>query len=452
VNLQLPTALILIATALSSLELPGQSAPAWIRVAESGPVARTGPAMCFDSWRNVTVLFGGQDGSSSQLNLGDTWEWDGETWHQVAGNGPGAQAFCSMTFDSHRGVTVLFGRDGRTWEFDGSTWSVVATSGPAPSYAPGMTFDSLRGVTVLAGGIFRMMSEVWEWDGSTWQLVVAATYPQSGFRFGQILAFDPVRGLSVLAGGSVTIGGNTTTYGWDGATWQLLDSIGLPWPRSTFTSLAFDDRRGLGVIYDHTSSPDATWEWDGSSWRQTNAISPNWRMGQAMAYDSARGCMVMFGGENQYGEALGDTWEWHATPLPATAAAFGHGCGGLQLVHEQNDNWIVGRTASPTIDGIPSIILGLALGHGTSQFGGLPLPIDLAPAGMPGCTLYHSAELSYLYFVPPGTTSFQAPVAVPNSVHLPGLTLYAQAFADAPGANAGRLILSNALVVTIGNV
>src|SRR5262249_34735761 len=55
---------------------------------------------------------------------------------------------------------------------------------------------------------------------------------------------------------------------------------------------------------------DDTWIWDGISWtRKIPLISPPARFGHAMAYDSARGLVVLFGGNSAI-EMLNDTWVW----------------------------------------------------------------------------------------------------------------------------------------------
>src|SRR5262245_11281982 len=47
-----------------------------------------------------------------------------------------------------------------------------------------------------------------------------------------------------------------------------------------------------------------TWEWDGDIWRRVSTTGPSPRAGHAMAYDSARGRVVLFGGYD--GTYLGD--------------------------------------------------------------------------------------------------------------------------------------------------
>ena len=43
------------------------------------------------------------------------------------------------------------------------------------------------------------------------------------------------------------------------------------------------------------------------------ATSPSARGGSAMAYDAARGRVVLFGGADVDGTPLGDTWTWDGT-------------------------------------------------------------------------------------------------------------------------------------------
>src|SRR5262245_34111510 len=60
----------------------------------------------------------------------ELWEWDGTKWKFVNDNGPEARNFFSMTYDSGRGLLILFG--GHTnagsffndvWQWDGSAWT-----------------------------------------------------------------------------------------------------------------------------------------------------------------------------------------------------------------------------------------------------------------------------------------------------------------------------------------
>src|SRR5262249_19019720 len=151
----------------------------WTQRAVPGPGARRSHAMAYDTGRGVTVLFGGQDCcSGGAVFLSDTWEWDGVAWMLRATDGPSPRAWHSMAYDSERGVTVLFGGGDRqnsggelgdTWEWDGQTWSLRTTSGPPPRRVQAMAYDSARRVTVMAARRnTEMPPHPWERNGSEW--------------------------------------------------------------------------------------------------------------------------------------------------------------------------------------------------------------------------------------------------------------------------------------------
>jgi hypothetical protein len=102
-------------------------------------------------------------------------------------------------------------------------------------------------------------------------------------------------------------------------------------------AMAYDSRRGRVVLFagaNEYSREDFsdTWEWDGAAWiERTPATSPPLRFGHAMAYDAARGRVVLFGGYDLLaGLALADTWEWdgntwvEAAPAATPPGRYGH--------------------------------------------------------------------------------------------------------------------------------
>jgi hypothetical protein len=56
-----------------------------------------------------------------------------------------------------------------------------------------------------------------------------------------------------------------------------------------------------------------TWDWDGTAWTQRMIAGPSGRQYTAMAYDSARGVTVLFGGQigPMSGDRESDTWEYN---------------------------------------------------------------------------------------------------------------------------------------------
>lgn len=89
--------------------------------------------------------------------------------------------------------------------------------------------------------------------------------------------------------------------------------VGFLSPRQLY-SIAYDSARGVVVLFGGYDGAlrDDTWEWDGISWiRRDPAHRPSARQGQAMAYDSARGVVVLFGGDDAADQD--DTWEWNGS-------------------------------------------------------------------------------------------------------------------------------------------
>src|SRR5581483_10553135 len=76
-------------------------------------------------------------------------------------------------------------------------------------------------------------------------------------------------------------------------------------------AMAFDSARGRTVLFGGTNNVTYgdTWEWDGTLWSQRATGGPPARTWHALAYDGARGKTVLFGGAGTSG-LLGDTWEW----------------------------------------------------------------------------------------------------------------------------------------------
>ena len=74
---------------------------------------------------------------------------------------------------------------------------------------------------------------------------------------------------------------------------------------------AFDAARGKIVLFGRLPSGEAlTAEWDGHDWvPKAPATSPSARSEHAMAYDSLRQRIVLFGGTDGQGSYFDDTWE-----------------------------------------------------------------------------------------------------------------------------------------------
>jgi hypothetical protein len=143
------------------------------------------------------------------------------------------------------------------------------------------------------------------------------------------MAYDAARAVSVLFGGYYYDGSGhplNDTWEWDGVDWVQRTPATKPTPRD-FHGMAYDSARGVTVLFgglvNSSYFANDTWEWDGTSWVQRTPVTvPAARGDHAMAYDNARGVTVLFGGTNQSG-SLNDIWEWDGSDweqrTPATA-------------------------------------------------------------------------------------------------------------------------------------
>lgn len=311
---------------VQNAETTGWNGQEWVLLSDSGPSIRWGHAMAFDSARGVTVLFGGygDDGSGSNTYLGDTWEWDAQSWTLRATVGPSPRRGHRLAFDPFRGVTLLFGGSdggptlGDTWQWDGTDWTLVDSSGPA-RYLHAMAFDSERNRLIAHGGRFYDGSsyadlfDTWEWDGAVWSQQHTGLGLGGG---GPRMAFDTARGVTVLVGSynrctPFGCGYVHETYEWDGADWIRVATTGPETDAYSTFDVVFDSLRSVILLYGGTYNAQM-WEWNGSTWNVMQ-LSPMIRTDPGMAFDSARGVTVVFGGLGYDVDGigyLGDTWEW----------------------------------------------------------------------------------------------------------------------------------------------
>lgn len=140
----------------------------WTLRDDGGPPSRSGPSLAYDECRNVTVLYGGK--TINQVEMRDTWEWDGNAaqWTLRDSNGPPHPYDGTMTYDSSRKVVVYFTgthpnppySDKTIWFWNGIRWSYAKTPSPLSRSGGAMVFDDWRNVSVIFGGSDK--DDLWE--------------------------------------------------------------------------------------------------------------------------------------------------------------------------------------------------------------------------------------------------------------------------------------------------
>ena len=276
-------------------------------------------------------LLGMADDQAVRTDFGPSW------WRRGVGeDNPGERYEIGLAYDVARERLVLFGGSADipnagndVWEWDGASWALVAPVDPEQDGDPpairriNLVYDSVRNKCVTFGGTQAdsIMDELWEWDGASWAFRTPVDPEQDGEPYGtsrRAMAFDSDRGVTVLVEGNL-VTGDIEVWEWDGATWTFRPALGEMPPVRRAPAIAYDSQRHVVVMFggaDAGYQPMGdTWEWNGTSWSQPTVKdpggdgNPSMRGGHAMAYDQARGVAVMFAGGPD-ADLDGRVWEW----------------------------------------------------------------------------------------------------------------------------------------------
>jgi hypothetical protein len=181
--------------------------------------------------------------------------------------------------------------------------------------------------------LLPLAATTWVWDGVQWT-VYGPLAPHG--RKSPAMAYDAARQRVVLFGGDPLFFRESPfgdTWQWDGSAWSRAAPAQSPRARGG-AALAYDAARGRVVLFGGTVSDtergDDTWEWDGVAWTQQQPpAKPSARAGHALAYDAARARVILFGGFDR--TIFRDTWEWDGQtwterqPLTVPPPYGGHG-------------------------------------------------------------------------------------------------------------------------------
>ena len=385
------------------------------------PEARYNHTLSFDSAREEVVLFGGTDRGGAPLS--DTWVFTGTDWLQRSPvTSPSARTDHGAAFDTARGQLIVFGGTpdgvsalGETWAWNGTDWTELnPATNPAPRFGHGMVYDSHRQVLVMFGGRDQdtVFDETWEWNGSDWIQASPTTTP--GTRWSFAMAFHGARGRAVLMGGLRDTGGPTNCVG------------GPPW------------------------------EWDGTEWNsiyQGTGGNP----GSAATYEASRRRVVFFSGRcppfgGGYWIPSQATWAY-TSENQAKFGRIGTGCAGSAgpLVLDRTNGsfpWTGDRLSMALQPVAPGVAAFGFLGSSLANWGPLPLPLEASFLGASGCTFYTGIQVVLPLQVIAGRGDWALDIPVMSA--LVGQRFHAQGILLGDPVNAGRIVLSNAIVGEVG--
>lgn len=326
--------LVVFLCGLGSFEGTGlaatQDTPSWAQLSPAtSPGQREHVAMAYDSNAHLSVVFGGYDNAHGAYD--DTWTWDGSTWVQASATGPAGRWSHSLAYDASRNVLVMFGGYNfgtgfldETWEWNGATWTQACTTGPCSTTKPParrdatLAYDATRHRVVLFGGSpngAAALSDTWEWDGTSWTAMCTSGCTPPAGRWQSASAFTG-DGVTVFGGVNGAGGDLADTWTWNGTAWTekctaAPCSSALP-PARHDHAVAYDSRRGRLVVYGgyNGSTLGDTWEWDGSAWTQSAGTGPGGRFWHALAFDSQNGFVTLFGGTQGPDTGMAETWQY----------------------------------------------------------------------------------------------------------------------------------------------
>jgi uncharacterized protein (TIGR03437 family) len=256
---------------------------------------------------------------------------------------PPARYGNAMAYDSTHSQTVMFGGTGSgglqqglipylndTWLWNGSNWTAAtpqavptARSNHAMAYASGLN------QLVMFGGVINgnvgLAKDTWVWNGSNWINQNLSLGPS--VRYGHTMAYDSAHNQVVMFGGNGPFQPGCSYLGdtwiWNGSEWTQATPQTSP-PARAGHGMAYDSARGKVVVFGGVGASgfgnqctsqnlNDTWVWDGSNWTEESPKTmPPTLNSFAMAFDAAHGQTVLFGGVGAGGvfDANNDTWIW----------------------------------------------------------------------------------------------------------------------------------------------
>ena len=303
------------------------------RIVHSGEIEvdapRTGDrlGMAYDEARAEMIVYGG---SISQTDK--TWSWSSGAWIDKSVTTPPTRRDHAMAYHAGDQRIVVFGgqfddslanMSDETWLWDGAAWSRDMRPGPSARVFSVMAYDRARAVLVLFGGRLPTAGlpnadDTWEWDlAGGWRMSAAARpYPQPRRHHGMV--YDPIASRVVIVDGQDDGGhylGDRWSYGGSPVAWTELPLTSFEPPPRSHVSMAFDERRGVLVMFGGAMDAagtriDETWELAGGAWtQQFPSPHPTARVSGAMLYDPRVERLLLVGGHPHDIPTL-KTWEY----------------------------------------------------------------------------------------------------------------------------------------------
>lgn len=310
---------------------PSVSYPPWTQVSSTqNPPGVSGGSMVYDAADGYVLQFGGQ--LSGGGYSAETWKFSAGQWTELTeSKSPSAREYPAMTYDAKDGYVLLYGGIGSgggdedTWEFSGGAWSSVTTAtSPGVLWGASMAYDGAADEVILFGGFeswSAFSASTWAYVGGVWTLLAPATSP--GARAESGMAYDWTDAYVLLYGGigSGVLYGDVWTF--SSGDWSEETSAAPPGARQG-PGLVDENATDQLLLFGGCSGANSpcnpvlqdTWEYSGGTWTNatpTVGLPPPRETLGSIAYDPALGEVVVFSGADAQGTPETDTWVWPGT-------------------------------------------------------------------------------------------------------------------------------------------
>jgi hypothetical protein len=310
---------------VDAVESSSSSAPAsWTNItviAGPSPTPRWFPSITYDAHDGYDLLFGGATAGGNQ---NDTWKFEGGRWTNITPTispPPGGR----ITYDARAGYVLLFGSGStaqETWKFSDGKWTQLFPSiSPPGRWGESIAYDANDGYVVMFGGQngSMLLSDTWVFQKGNWMELHPTVQPVERRNAG--LTYDAKNGYLLMFGGLGPTGADLgDTWTLVGGEWAQLSPSVAPAPRVP-VSMTYDPLVGHVILFGGRSDAmgtmfDDTWEYVGGNWKELHpSNSPSGRQAAGVAFDPARGYILLFGGSDLFTSAtvggyLGETWTY----------------------------------------------------------------------------------------------------------------------------------------------
>jgi hypothetical protein len=236
-------------------------------------------------------------------------------------------------YDARLQRVVLIGAEGDptsgqhdlVWSWSGTRWDHEGVAGPPARVNASAAFDSNRRALIVTGGSRKSADDgTWQVIGDSWEGDARGWRPLADIapRDHHALVEDGRGGVLMFGGipAERSAAWPADTWVLDGTTWRRVATSG-PSARGR-TALAYDSKRHLVILFGGVSAPSPgqsgpqifmgdTWTWNGTEWKQATANGPRGRYAHGMVYDERAGVVWLYSGAAAHsGAPLSDMWRW----------------------------------------------------------------------------------------------------------------------------------------------